>query len=84
MAAFWKVYEWLEIKPWNSLTKKLMSFLPLFLLDASYILIYLRVGDSLRGDLSGKVSAQVRGAHRIARRPKHLPGPVPDLHPRHG
>ncbi|MDD5298248.1 MAG: methyl-accepting chemotaxis protein [Rhodocyclaceae bacterium] len=51
MGAFWRTYEWLEIRLWNSLTRKLMSFLLLFLLDFAYIVIYLRIGASLRNDV---------------------------------
>jgi len=39
--AFWKFYDWNERTFWNSLTKKLMSFLLLFFVDVVYLGIYL-------------------------------------------
>ena len=37
MELFWKLYDWNERTFWNSLTKKLMSFLLLFFIDAAYL-----------------------------------------------
>ena len=47
MGAFWQAYEWVEKTIWNSLTKKLMSFLVLFLLDTLYLAIYYGIGKDL-------------------------------------
>ena len=49
---FWKLYEWNERTFWNSLTKKLMSFLLLFAIDTVYLGTYIHfkgvVGDELK------------------------------------
>src|SRR6266542_1033952 len=42
MRSLWEIYEWAEKTFWNSLTKKLMSFLFLFLIDVAYLVIYVR------------------------------------------
>ena len=52
MGAFWQAYDWVERTIWNSLTKKLMSFLVLFLLDTLYLAIYYSIGRDLHGILS--------------------------------
>ncbi|HUW38206.1 MAG TPA: methyl-accepting chemotaxis protein [Rhodocyclaceae bacterium] len=41
MELFWRFHDWSERTFWNSLTKKLMSFLLLFLIDACYMGVYL-------------------------------------------
>ena len=41
MNGFWELHEYLEIRFWNSLTKKLSSFLLLSLADALFVWIYL-------------------------------------------
>ena len=41
MKGFWEFYEWSEKTFFNTLTKKLMSFLMLFLIDVVYLGIYL-------------------------------------------
>lgn len=41
MNGFWQLYEWSEKNIWNTLTKKLMSFLFLFLIDLVYVWVYL-------------------------------------------
>lgn len=41
MSLFKRLYDWNERTFWNSLTKKLMSFLLLFLIDLGYLGIYL-------------------------------------------
>jgi methyl-accepting chemotaxis protein len=43
MNAVREVYEWVEKTFWNTLTKKLMSFLLLFLIDLVYVGTYLKV-----------------------------------------
>ena len=40
MILFWRLYDWNERTFWNSLTKKLMSFLLLFCVDLAYLGIY--------------------------------------------
>lgn len=40
MGLFHRLYDWNERTFWNSLTKKLMSFLFLFLIDLAYVAIY--------------------------------------------
>jgi hypothetical protein len=40
MELFRSLYDWNERTFWNSLTKKLMSFLLLFLIDIVYLAIY--------------------------------------------
>ncbi|QEL64226.1 methyl-accepting chemotaxis protein [Oryzomicrobium terrae] len=41
MKTFWQLYDWVERTFWNTLTKKLMSFLLLFLLNLFYLGVYL-------------------------------------------
>ena len=53
MSAFFKLYDWAEQAIWNTLTKKLMSFLFLFLIDLVYLGIYLRVQRNVLASLAG-------------------------------
>ncbi len=48
-----QLYDWNERTFWNSLTKKLMSFLLLFLIDIVYLTIYIRQKDSIARELQG-------------------------------
>lgn len=52
MELFWRWYDWNERTFWNSLTKKLASFLLLFFIDVAYLGIYIAhssaVGDALK------------------------------------
>lgn len=48
MKAFWETYDWVEKTFWNSLTKKLMSFLVLFLIDLFYLGIYVSQKTTIR------------------------------------
>ncbi len=48
MKTFWAAYDWVETTFFNSLTKKLMSFLVLFLVDLGYLGIYLHHGAAMR------------------------------------
>jgi methyl-accepting chemotaxis protein len=41
MNSFWRLYEWSEKTIWNTLTKKLMSFLFLFIIDLVYLCVYI-------------------------------------------
>ena len=52
MSSFSALHESLEKNYWNSLTKKLGSFLILFFLGLVYIAIYLRQGSELRSQLA--------------------------------
>lgn len=47
MKTFWALYEWSEKTIWNTLTKKLMSFLFLFFIDLIYLFIYFYERDSI-------------------------------------
>ena len=51
METFWKLYEWNERTFWNSLTKKLMSFLLLFFIDAIYLGIYIHFKGAVSDEL---------------------------------
>ncbi len=63
MGAFWQAYDWVEKTLWNSLTKKLMSFLVLFLVDLVYLGIYFSVGSDLRRLLAkGGIAPEVQQA----------------------
>lgn len=57
-----RLYDWNERTFWNSLTKKLMSFLLLFLIDLAYLAVYMHqktlVADELK---QGGVSPEVLG-----------------------
>lgn len=59
-----RLYEWNERTFWNSLTKKLMSFLLLFFIDVVYLAIYLQqkalVADELkRGGIGAEVMQRI-------------------------
>lgn len=66
MKLFLQIYEGLEIALWNSLTRKLGSFLLLFLLNAMYLAIYVQVGNTLEGQLAGKVPAETLATLKAA------------------
>jgi methyl-accepting chemotaxis protein len=51
MSVLREFHDWNERTFWNSLTKKLMSFLLLFLIDLVYVGIYLRQSDAAAGAL---------------------------------
>jgi methyl-accepting chemotaxis protein len=50
-STFWQLYDWNERTFWNSLTKKLMSFLLLFFIDTVYLGIYLRQKGEVAAEL---------------------------------
>jgi methyl-accepting chemotaxis protein len=54
MNAFREIYEWIEKTFWNTLTKKLMSFLLLFLVDLAYVGTYLKVRADVDSVMSHK------------------------------
>ncbi len=59
MSTFWQLYEAVEKTFWNSLTKKLCSFLLLFFIDVFYLGIYLRQKNEVAGLLAaGKVEPE--------------------------
>ncbi len=60
MTAFWMLYEQVEKTFWNSLTKKLCSFLLLFFVDIAYLVIYLREKAAIEEALiQGGVQAEI-------------------------
>ncbi len=63
MGTFWETYDWVERTFWNSLTKKLSSFLFLFIINLVYLAIYLHVETSVQGAISSyKISADATKA----------------------
>ena len=60
MSTFRQLYDWNERTFWNSLTKKLSSFLLLYLLNLGYLYVYLDQKSYIAGQMaSGQVSADV-------------------------
>ncbi|MCF8178042.1 MAG: methyl-accepting chemotaxis protein [Sulfuritalea sp.] len=60
MSGFWDLHESIEKKFWNSLTKKLSSFLLIALLDFVYLGIYARSSSEIHGQLAaGKIPADL-------------------------
>ncbi|MDK9724244.1 MAG: methyl-accepting chemotaxis protein [Sterolibacteriaceae bacterium MAG5] len=53
MELFWKLYDWNERTFWNSLTKKLMSFLVLFFIDIAYLGVYISQKGTVDSELKG-------------------------------
>lgn len=67
MKSFWVLYDWSERTFWNTLTKKLMSFLLLFVVDLAYLGIYLNQKSEThealsKGGASPDLIARVEGA----------------------
>ena len=60
-----QLYDWNERTFWNSLTKKLMSFLLLFFIDIGYLAIYFQQ-KKLIGEELGKSGASPESLQRIA------------------
>lgn len=58
MNTFLEVYDWIERTFWNSLTKKLMSFLFLFLFNIFYLIIYLHVESEVQNAISNQRIAE--------------------------
>ena len=52
MNTFLKTYDWVERTYWNSLTKKLMSFLFLFLIDLIYLAVCLHIETDVQAAIS--------------------------------
>lgn len=66
MSAFWKFYEWNEKTFFYTLTRKLMSFLLLFVLDVVYLIVFWSVRSSVearlaQGGLSPETAAAILG-----------------------
>ena len=51
MKLFWRLHDWGERTFWNSLTKKLMSFLLLFLIDVTYLGVDIHQKTAIADDL---------------------------------
>ncbi|MCX7169301.1 MAG: methyl-accepting chemotaxis protein [Proteobacteria bacterium] len=51
METFWELYNWSERTIWNTLTRKLMSFLFLFLIDLCYLGVYLHQRSTVSKEL---------------------------------
>ena len=52
MDTFLEVYDWFERSFWNTLTKKLMSFLFLFLIDLIYLAVFLHIETDVNAAIS--------------------------------
>jgi methyl-accepting chemotaxis protein len=60
METFTQLYEWVEKTFWNSLTKKLCSFLLLFFIDVFYLGIYIRQKSEVQSLMSaGEVAPEL-------------------------
>ncbi len=55
MNTFQEVYEWSEREIWNTLTKKLMSFLFLFVIDLFYLFTYFKVRHDIQATLAHNI-----------------------------
>ena len=64
MGALRRLYEWNERTFWNSLTKKLMSFLLLFVIDTVYLAIYFHHKSLVAAELK-KAAVNEEVVHRI-------------------
>jgi methyl-accepting chemotaxis protein len=67
MEGLWQFHDWFERTFWNSLTKKLLSFLLLFFVDLVYVGIYLHEKSLIATELKGasvapEVIARIDGA----------------------
>ncbi len=60
MSGFWDLHESIEKKFWNSLTKKLSSFLLIALVDFLYLGIYVKLSRDIQAQLAaGKIPAEL-------------------------
>jgi len=67
MNTFWKLYDWNERTFWNSLTKKLSSFLLLYLINLAYLYVYLDqkafiAAQLAAGQASPELAARINGS----------------------
>ncbi len=76
MKLFWRLYDWNERTFWNSLTKKLMSFLVLFVIDLGYLVVYFREKQAIMAELNAvDEDARIIGAvNTVVNRDGHLTG----------
>ncbi len=65
MDLFWKFYDWNERTFWNSLTKKLLSFLLLFFVDLAFLAIFMYHKNLVAEEL-GKAHAESALADHVA------------------
>jgi len=62
MKVFWKLYDWNERTFWNSLTKKLCSFILLFFVDLAYLGIYFTQKTAVNAELlKAGVAGEIAG-----------------------
>ncbi|MBI2305992.1 MAG: methyl-accepting chemotaxis protein [Rhodocyclales bacterium] len=67
MKVFWEFYDWFERACWGSLTRKLSSFLLLFLLDLAYLAVYVYQSGKIGGLIAkGGVSAELLASVQAA------------------
>lgn len=60
MSAFWEMYEWSERTFWNTLSKKLASFLLLYVVNLAYLFVYLDQKSVIAAALTkGQVAPEV-------------------------
>ena len=60
MNAFWEMYEWSEKTFWNTLSKKLASFLLLYVINLAYLFVYVDQKSSIAAALTkGQVAPEV-------------------------
>ncbi len=67
MNTFWQLYDWNERTFWNSLTKKLSSFLLLYLINLAYLYVYLDqkafiAAQLTAGQASPELAARINGS----------------------
>ena len=67
MKAFWELYDWNERTFWNSLSKKLSSFLLLFVINLGYLYVYFDKKNFIeaalaKGQASPELAATINGA----------------------
>ncbi len=67
MNTFWQLYDWNERTLWNSLTKKLSSFLLLYLINLAYLYVYLDqkafvAAQLANGQASPELAARINGS----------------------
>lgn len=67
MNTFWQLYDWNERTFWNSLTKKLSSFLLLYLINLAYLYVYLDqkafiAAQLAAGQASPELAARINGS----------------------
>lgn len=66
MNTFQEVYEWTEREIWNTLTKKLMSFLFLFMIDLLYLFTYFKVRHDIQDTLASNGVSDVTASSVMA------------------